>query len=283
MDDSVPDPQETEPNRSTNHKDNPTTSMRFRVWDWLFKTNSNHVIALATVVAAGAAIFYTHYAAAQLAVIRDQLGAAIEYNRLTKIAADAAKSAADTAAETLRQSTQQFRLDQRPWVEIEIGEPTLKSAADGTFPSQYKYSFGIKNTGKTTAFDISCRVPRQGFSAGQFFGDNPVTMAGEQTMLLRERPFAGASETDKVTLLSKRMPKVLGPGTTSLTTLEVFGQSPKNGMFNYLTGRIDYTDAFSEKHWTSFCFFVDAGGILRYCREGNDKDRNYEPSPNQKR
>jgi hypothetical protein len=213
--------------------------------------------------------FYTHYAS-------QQADAAIK-------AAAAAKGAADTAADTLRQSVQQFRLEQRPWIEIELGEPVLRSAADNKFPALYKYQFSIKNTGKTTAFDIACRVPRQGYYSGEFFGDHPDWMINGQTMLLNEVPFAGASETDKIVILSKRMPQTLGPSTTSLTKLDLFGQEPKNGMFNYLIGRIDYSDAFMEKHWTTFCLFVDMGGSLRYCLAGNNQDRNYNAPPNPKR
>ena len=40
----------------------------------------------------------------------------------------------------------------------------------------------------------------------------------------------------------------------------------------------DYEDALGAGHRSTFCFFIDNGGRLRYCREGNDKDRNPEVS-----
>src|SRR6266545_2296833 len=91
-----------------------------RIRDWLFRADSNHVIACATVVAAIAAIFYTCSAAQTLSVIRDQWRAMLEYNRLTRITADAAKSAADTSAK-------QLEIAERPWISasLSLGGPLV--------------------------------------------------------------------------------------------------------------------------------------------------------------
>jgi len=49
-------------------------SSKYRIIrDWLFRRDSNHVIAFATVVAAFAAVFYTGYAAGQLRIMKGQL------------------------------------------------------------------------------------------------------------------------------------------------------------------------------------------------------------------
>jgi hypothetical protein len=200
-----------------------------------------------------------------------------------KASAEAAKSAANTAAESLRQSTQQFRIDQRPWIEIDFGKPTLKVPASDQFSALYTYSFSLKNTGKTTAFEIQSRIPRGAFMAAPSFGDDASRIASDQAMLRKETVFSGASETDKVVLLSKRIPNVLGPGGATVDgPLELYGQELKNGMYYFLTGRIDYSDAFEVRHWTTFCVFVGTSGVLQYCREGNEKDRNSEPSSHQK-
>ncbi|MGA3095897.1 MAG: hypothetical protein ABSF25_05540 [Bryobacteraceae bacterium] len=284
--------------RSANSEQNTYPPSPARKWTALHLDKLKHVglhewlMIAATVVMAASTTAYAIYAGRQLKTMENatfmtslaigqtqhMINQAIEQTQAAHVAASAAKSAADTAADALRQSIQQFRLDQRPWIEIQIGEPVLRVAEDNTFPASYKYTFGIKNTGKTTAFDIQCRVPRQGFGASKFFGDNPKIDLNKGP-----DPFSGVSEADRIVLLSERMPQVLGPSTASLTNLELFGQAPKNGLFNYLTGRIDYTDAFAEKHWTTFCFFVELGGTLRYCRIGNEKDRNYETLPNMKR
>ena len=188
-----------------------------------------------------------------------------------KTAANAAKSAADAAAKALRQSTQQFRIDERPWIEIEFGKPTPRLPTHDGFSAMYTYSFSLKNTGKTTALEIQSRIPRGAMMAALSFGDDASQIASEQGMLLKEGVFASASETDKIVLLSKRLPNVLGPGATAIGPLELYGQEPGDGMYRFLTGRIDYSDAFEVKHWTKFCVFVGTGGILQYCRDGNEK------------
>src|ERR1035441_10650635 len=120
------------------------------------------------------------------------------------------------------------------------------------FGALYTYSFSLKNTGKTTAFEIQSRIPRAAFMAAFSFGADASQIASDQRMLLKESVFASASETDKVVLLSKRLPNVLGPGASAIGPLELYGQEPEDGMYFFLTGRIDYSDAFSVKHWTTF-------------------------------
>jgi hypothetical protein len=79
-----------------------------------------------------------------------------------------------------------------------------------------------------------------------------------------------------VILLSERNAKTLGPGIRAFSPFQLYGQEPQFERYRFLIGRIDYKDAFSVSHWNTFCFFIDTNGALRYCREGNEEDRNPE-------
>ena len=126
------------------------------------------------------------------------------------------------------------------------------------------------------ARDIALRAATPA-GVGTSLGDNADQIGSAQDTLMREH--LGDQN---------RLPKVLAPGAISSVPLTLNAQAPqyfKNGAtYWHLIGRIDYTDAFSVKHWMKFCFFVsNPRGDLLNCHEGNDEDRNPESPPTSKR
>jgi hypothetical protein len=63
----------------------------------------------------------------------------LEYNRLTLISANAAKSAAETAVEALDRSIEQFRIDERAWIETDRVERTLVGMRNEKFGAAFRY------------------------------------------------------------------------------------------------------------------------------------------------
>ncbi len=195
-------------------------------------------------------------------------------------AANAATDAAKTASNTLRQSVEQFRIDERAWIEIEPPKPVLKVPASPVYGGAlFTYDFFLKNVGKTAAFDIAVRAPRGAMDAALSFGDDSSQIDRAMEAVRAGRIFSTASPSDKVILLSERNSKTLGPGVRAFSAFQMYGQEPRFERYRFLIGRIDYNDAFSVSHWHTFCFYVDTGGALRYCLEGNNEDRNPESSP----
>jgi hypothetical protein len=188
--------------------------------------------------------------------------------RTTQMSANAARSAAEVARSTLAKSIEQFRIDERAWIEIEHIKPILFMPRDNKFGAKFVYELYPKNVGKTVARDIILRAayPASGFS----LGDDAAQIGRAQESLLHE--YFGDNN---------RMPKVLAPGTNSAVPFRANGQEPiifnKGAWYSFLIGRIDYTDAFLTKHWMKFCFIVvNSRGELWNCHEGNDEDRNPE-------
>ncbi|HLJ91239.1 MAG TPA: hypothetical protein VKZ53_30860 [Candidatus Angelobacter sp.] len=78
--------------------------------------------------------------------------------------------------------------------------------------------------------------------------------------------------TEKETFMPEREcnSKILGSGVTSFAPFQLPGQEPRFERYGFLVDRIDYADAFTDRHWSTFCFFIDADGALRYCQQGTD-------------
>jgi len=188
---------------------------------------------------------------------------------------------ANVAQRQLEASIESFRVDERAWIELEPPAPILKVLASPTYwGSLFTYDCFLKNVGRTAAFNIAVRAPRGATMAALAFGDNSEYVGRYQEALRRDAVFPKAmNPEDRVILLSERNSKTLGPGVRAFSPFQMYGQEPSDGTYRFLIGRIDYEDAFGVSHWSTFCFFIDTGGQLRYCREGNDKDRNPEISP----
>jgi hypothetical protein len=185
-----------------------------------------------------------------------------------KKSADAATSAADTAQNTLSQSIDAFRIDERAWVEIEPIKPTLLDISP-TFGATYTCDLYLKNEGKTAASNIRIRAT-DALSVGGWDKHPDVVRRTQDNIPLE--------------IADSSAPRVLAPGTTATAPFRLTCQAPqyfKNGMAaHYLIGRIDYCDQFRVKHSLRFCYFVvNARGEIWNCQEGNDEDHNPERTP----
>jgi len=190
-----------------------------------------------------------------------------------KKAANAATKAATIAADTLTKTVEQFRTDERAWVEIESIK--LRSVIPETpgFPNRsFIYDVFTKNVGKTVARDIDLkRVTSLDANQGSVLARGIQTA---QDKLLKDQP----GEPSPVPSLP--MPKSLAPNIAVYRPFTLGGTAPRFRFFDYLIGRIDYNDAFGIPHWIKFCFvIIDSNGTLGICQEGNDEDRNPEITP----
>ena len=185
------------------------------------------------------------------------------------------------ASESLRQSTESFRIDERAWIELEPIKPAaLFSAATKFIPrNSFTYELYPKNFGKTIARDIKMKANVSGWS--ESFGDSADQMERWQDKFLLNQ-FTEMGTGKPVVIPPSPIPKVLAPGVSTPVPYVVHAQAPqyfKNGhaMYDYIVGRIDYSDQFNIPHWIKFCFFVrNPGGELTSCQYGNDEDRNPE-------
>ncbi|HEY4363540.1 MAG TPA: hypothetical protein VGN17_21415 [Bryobacteraceae bacterium] len=196
-----------------------------------------------------------------------------------KTAAEAAKSAAETASKTLTSSIEQFRTDERAWIEIDHIDRTLVHAKDDKFGATFRYRLFPRNVGKTAAHAIIVNAARS-MRTSIGLERNSEGMKGEQDTILLHALTPEARENPT--------PKVLAPATTAVIPFVIDGQEPqivaKDEWVSYLIGRIDYTDDFGVSHWIKFCFYVgESNGTLWNCHEGNEEDRNPEVEPPQRR
>lgn len=197
-------------------------------------------------------------------------------------AADAAKSAADTAKNSLRQSIESFRVDERAWVEIEPIKPVMISQADAKFPTGFTCSIYPKNVGKTVATNIVVKAQPLG-AAQQFSAEQ---MRNVQDKFLLDK-FKESGTNKPVVVPSNPVPKVLSPNTIANAPFTLGCQAIKaypsgDGWYDFIVGRIDYCDAFHVRHWKTFCFFVAFRGEVWNCQEGNEEDNNPEIDPTEK-
>jgi hypothetical protein len=178
------------------------------------------------------------------------------------------------ARKTTRISLESFRVDQRAWIEIQPSQPTLKSPASDPFGALFIYNIFPRNVGKTAAYDIVATATRGAPMSALSLGDNADEIASHQRML-QGNHFGMPDD-----LIFRRVPRMLGPGDVSDAPFDMYGQEPQKGLYQFLIGRVDYSDAFQIQHWVTFCFFIaDGKGNIQYCKYGNDTDRNSEVPP----
>jgi hypothetical protein len=193
------------------------------------------------------------------------------------VAMDTSNSRAKLALDA---SIEASRMDQRAWVEVEPIKAIFIAPADDKFGATFKFQIYPRNVGRTAAYDIVVRAENAG-SSGEF-GHNLRGITMTQDRLFKDAA-TGARITDPP---PNPIPKVLAPGTVSPVPFTLAGQEPKRFdtgtvLYEYLIGRIDYTDIFRVNHWMRFCFILINGrGELSSCEVGNDEDRNPEKPPN---
>jgi hypothetical protein len=187
------------------------------------------------------------------------------------------------ATDTLRQSAESFRIDERAWIEIEPIKPLLLTPGNDKFPTLFTCNIYPKNVGKTVARDIV--VKAQDLGSMEEFGRNAEDMRSTQDKMLLNG-FKEMGTNKPVIVPSNPVPKVLGPNTVSPVPFRMTCEAPQvfrdgHQAMHFMVGRIDYCDQFRIKHWLKFCFYaVNARGEVWACQEGNDQDRNPEtPAP----
>jgi hypothetical protein len=174
----------------------------------------------------------------------------------------------------LRASMETFRRDERAWVEMEPLKPMFVAPQDDFASTWFHYDIYLKNIGKTVAGNLTIRAidARDAMGASE---DAAAIQAWQEKLQLD--PVRGAHYAFFPT---NRIPELLAPGGVTPAPIVVSGAAPRNNLYQYVIGRITYTDAFSVSHWRTFCFVVtNARGDLAYCKGGNDEDRNPEKPP----
>jgi hypothetical protein len=199
------------------------------------------------------------------------------------IGADAAQRSADIAKQTLQDSIESFRIDERAWVELEPIKPTLLAPANTNQPTFFSCSIYPKNVGKTVATNVVVKAVSLG-RGGEF---NPSEMRMTQDKFLLDK-FKESGTSKHVLVPANPVPKVLAPNTTANAPFIVDCQAIKTfptggSWYTFVVGRIDYCDQFNVRHWRKFCFFVASSrGDVWNCKEGNDEDSNPEIEPTEK-
>jgi hypothetical protein len=184
-----------------------------------------------------------------------------------------------TATQSLQQSTEAFRMDERAWIELEPIKPALIFKGNALIPTAFVCNVVPKNVGKTVARDITIKADP--VMAVDGWDENPEIMRKTQDEELLNK-FKWSGTNNPVIVPANPMPKVLAPNSVSPVPFTLTCQAPetlKGGhqWINYLVGRLDYCDQFHVKHWLKFCFYVaDSRGEIGACKQGNDEDRNEE-------
>jgi hypothetical protein len=199
--------------------------------------------------------------------------------------ADAAICATKTAQKTLNQSIEQFRMDERAWLQLEISKndravatKALKNVI-GNVPVSSQEVF-IKNYGRTIARNVTVKVSRT-FGEESFGKDIARIQYAQDTLRIGKN-----LDPDKrkwIFIFPQVTPPAIPPQTSTIAPLPFpvvnIRKGEGNSLYSYSIGRIDYFDAFGVRHWKTFCFF-STGEMLVYCDTGNDEDDNPEISPN---
>jgi hypothetical protein len=223
--------------------------------NWI-DTKGPFITALATVGIAVLTAYYVHYSRTA--------------NIINQKSANAAANAAVTAQNTLTQSIEAFRTDERAWVVVDQIALLESHPPHSTFPWSFKYGVYAKNVGKTIALDVRIHID-------SFFGFGQLNKQGIE--MTQGRTWGGWKGKDLAP--DKAGPSSLAPGERSLFPIVAGGEAPRSGWVETEVGHIDYVDAFGAKHWKNFCFtVVDEKGTLTHCEGGgNDEDTNDEPAP----
>jgi hypothetical protein len=187
------------------------------------------------------------------------------------------------AQDTLTQTAQTFKIDERAWIELEPIRPRMLTPADATFSATFTCDLYPKNVGKTVARDIVVKARELG--ASEDFGNNVEGLRNTQDRMLLNG-FRETGTDKPVIVPNNPIPKTLAPNSVSPVPFRMTCQSPQNfpsghQFVHWLVGRIDYCDQFQVKHWLKFCFYVvNARGEIWACQQGNDEDRSSEePTP----
>lgn len=200
-----------------------------RFWGFIIDPkHTSAVAAIATLALCVTTILYTIFSALQWSA--------------NEKAAVAAKSAAETAENTLKQSVKAYKIDERAWVSIFDVEPKNQ----GTFT----INIVLVNTGKTPARNFI------------------IAAAGD----------VGEGRSNENKLPGRG---IIAPGGKFSSYMQANGSLTSSTKVT-IHGRVDYDTVFGASHWTKFCYYLipqkagNPGGFAP-CESGNEIDDNPEP------
>jgi hypothetical protein len=190
----------------------------------------------------------------------------------------------------LRDAQDNFRIDERAWVEL---EPINVIHRDG----RKVYEFFPKNVGKTVAHDVRMKLvhfPAYAYKIQnseidcihrvleQTASSRPDTMGEMREMLDKtggmpscnwfvRGVYQGAPDTE-----NQRIPSVIADNEKVITPSVVYIVEPlPDRQAPVFVGRIDYVDSFGIPHWKKFCIYEELDEFLS-CKTGNEEDQHLD-------
>jgi hypothetical protein len=217
---------------------------------WVIGTN----IVLAIVGIVALCIYY-----GQLVVMRGQLGEIIKQYPEIKTSANAAKSAADTARETLLNAQAQFRAEERPWIAVAPGLAAENLPPIVVDPRTKDVMWNVVmqavNIGKTPAVSaISMRYELRKGPSRQ--------TAEEVRRFVPTYPNHG--ERGGGFIAPNQSPITLATTKTPHFTAEEFAKIQSGEWTAYIVGAIIYNDTFRPKippYETLYCYQYHPTGM----------------------
>ncbi len=193
----------------------------------------------------------------QLKVMRVQLGEIIRQYPEIKESADAAKSAADTADQTLKNSQKIFETDQRPYL---VATAPVFSGNGLVADKDITVNITFKNIGRTPAVKYIANLDLLRFDPSQ--GSKGRARVKSFLMAtfdkLRAKDTLGRKEIEGVGAEVDVAPNdtvfVSNPQPVVLSTAD-FPKLQTSAITLFCAGVISYTDSFHKQYKTEFCEF----------------------------
>jgi hypothetical protein len=226
---------------------------------------------IVTGVIGGIQLWYVHrqwkLSSDGLSKMGDQIWAAKNAAYASEKAAKAASDSADTQGRTMR-------LDERPWINIIVGNAVLQDQTPIKMPIR------IVNTGKTPAFKVHGLVAINLLEEK----DRPdfTYIRGHPKFSISSGTIIPNSPNDlSWPVLPKYVPKDK-PITEILTTKEIRTGIQDGSLYIVVHAKVTYDDIFRVHHWINFCAYAhNVAGLPEKptgdtCGAYNDVDKNVE-------
>jgi hypothetical protein len=172
--------------------------------------------------------------------------------------------------ETLKQTTEQFRLDQRAWVGLDSIAP--KKSIDRQGRQTFSLSLIFKNMGKTPALKTTIETQTGGLLRGE-----ALPTWGEwdkiKTETQQKLDEIATRTKSPIPIVLVEPNETLAPGATREMTMTVDAAALKllNAGTPYLLVRVTYNDIFAPQIHTSTMCFTYEGLELNPCLMGNTR------------
>jgi hypothetical protein len=179
------------------------------------------------------------------------------------VQARAARSAADTARQTLSESIDSLQLDERPWVYVSSFNLSSEPEVGKDAP---KISITPFNSGKTPALDVKAFY--ETFSS-------PIKIEPTSTFKTLEPP--------RDSILPPNFPGgVIGTyPINSILKPGLFAGYGQGKVAIYINVKITYSDEFGNRYWTTACAWHThdyPDNVFTMCKKGNEVGQ-YNPRP----